>query len=75
MASNARLKQLLYVMNPSKLRATEFLMRFHEARGLVQRDEVDLDVLPRGEVRHAAVIPLLLVVQLGEAPVATEIES
>ena len=33
MASNARLKQLLYVMNPSKLRATEFLMRFHEARG------------------------------------------
>jgi len=33
MASNARLKQLLYVMNPSKLRATEYLMRFHEARG------------------------------------------
>jgi DNA excision repair protein ERCC-3 len=33
MASNARLKQLLYVMNPSKLRATEFLVRFHEERG------------------------------------------
>lgn len=32
-ASNARLKQLLYVMNPSKLRATEFLVRFHEERG------------------------------------------
>jgi DNA excision repair protein ERCC-3 len=31
--SSARLKQLLYVMNPSKLRATEFLVRFHEARG------------------------------------------
>ena len=31
-ASNARLKQLLYVMNPSKLRAVEFLVRFHEAR-------------------------------------------
>ena len=33
MASNARLKQLLYVMNPAKLRATEFLVRFHEERG------------------------------------------
>ncbi|EED93146.1 predicted protein, partial [Thalassiosira pseudonana CCMP1335] len=33
MADNARLKQLLYVMNPSKLRAAEFLMRFHEERG------------------------------------------
>jgi DNA excision repair protein ERCC-3 len=33
MASNARLKQLLYVMNPSKLRAVEFLVRFHEERG------------------------------------------
>jgi len=33
MASNARLKQILYVMNPSKLRATEYLVRFHEARG------------------------------------------
>jgi DNA excision repair protein ERCC-3 len=32
-ASNARLKQLLYVMNPSKLRAVEFLVRFHEDRG------------------------------------------
>lgn len=32
-ASNARLKQLLYVMNPSKLRAVEFLVRFHEERG------------------------------------------
>jgi DNA excision repair protein ERCC-3 len=31
--SSSRLKQLLYVMNPSKLRATEFLVRFHEARG------------------------------------------
>jgi len=30
---NARLKQLLYVMNPSKLRAVEFLVRFHEERG------------------------------------------
>lgn len=33
MATNARLKQLLYVMNPNKLRTTEFLVRFHEARG------------------------------------------
>lgn len=33
MASNSRLKQLLYVMNPSKLRAVEFLVRFHEERG------------------------------------------
>lgn len=33
MASNARLKQLLYVMNPSKLRAVEYLVRFHEERG------------------------------------------
>jgi DNA excision repair protein ERCC-3 len=32
-ASYARLKQSLYIMNPSKLRATEFLVRFHEARG------------------------------------------
>lgn len=32
-AANARLKQLLYVMNPSKLRATEFLVNFHEERG------------------------------------------
>ena len=33
MASNARLKQLLYVMNPAKLRAVEYLVRFHEQRG------------------------------------------
>ncbi|KAL3780389.1 hypothetical protein ACHAW5_006463 [Stephanodiscus triporus] len=32
-ADNGRLKQLLYVMNPSKLRAAEFLVRFHEDRG------------------------------------------
>lgn len=32
-AKNARLKQLLYVMNPSKLRAVEFLVKFHEERG------------------------------------------
>ena len=31
--TNARLKQLLYVMNPSKLRAVEYLVNFHEARG------------------------------------------
>jgi DNA excision repair protein ERCC-3 len=31
--ANARLKQLLYVMNPNKLRAVEFLVRFHEKRG------------------------------------------
>ena len=30
---NARLKQLLYVMNPSKLRTVEYLVNFHEARG------------------------------------------
>mmetsp|Transcript_2532 Transcript_2532/g.3921 ORF Transcript_2532/g.3921 Transcript_2532/m.3921 type:complete len:805 (-) Transcript_2532:2802-5216(-) len=30
---NARLQQLLYVMNPSKVRAVEFLVRFHEERG------------------------------------------
>ena len=33
LSANARLKQILYVMNPSKLRATEYLVRFHEARG------------------------------------------
>jgi DNA excision repair protein ERCC-3 len=33
LSSNARLKQLLYVMNPSKLRAVEYLVRFHEERG------------------------------------------
>ena len=33
MADNGRLKQLLYVMNPAKLRAAEFLVRFHEDRG------------------------------------------
>ena len=32
-ASNARLKQLLYVMNPSKARTVEYLVNFHEARG------------------------------------------
>lgn len=32
-AQNARLKQLLYVMNPRKIRAVEYLVRFHEARG------------------------------------------
>jgi len=32
-AKNARLKQLLYVMNPSKLRCVEFLVNFHEERG------------------------------------------
>mmetsp|Transcript_8737 Transcript_8737/g.26155 ORF Transcript_8737/g.26155 Transcript_8737/m.26155 type:complete len:791 (-) Transcript_8737:101-2473(-) len=32
-AANAKIKQLLYVMNPSKLRATEFLVNFHEERG------------------------------------------
>lgn len=32
-AKSARLKQLLYVMNPSKLRTVEFLVRFHEERG------------------------------------------
>ena len=32
-AKNARLKQLLYVMNPSKLRTVEYLVRFHEERG------------------------------------------
>ena len=33
LADNSRLKQLLYVMNPSKLRSAEFLVRFHEDRG------------------------------------------
>jgi DNA excision repair protein ERCC-3 len=33
MASNARLKQCLYVLNPNKLRCVEFLVRFHEERG------------------------------------------
>jgi len=32
-SANARLKQLLYVMNPSKLCAVEYLVNFHEARG------------------------------------------
>ena len=32
-SKNARLKQLLYVMNPRKIRAVEYLVRFHEARG------------------------------------------
>jgi DNA excision repair protein ERCC-3 len=30
---NAKLKQLLYVMNPSKLRTAQFLVNFHEDRG------------------------------------------
>ena len=29
----ARLKQLLYVMNPTKIRTCEYLVNFHEARG------------------------------------------
>ncbi|EJK77960.1 hypothetical protein THAOC_00170, partial [Thalassiosira oceanica] len=33
MANSGRMKQQLYVMNPSKLRATEFLVKFHEERG------------------------------------------
>jgi DNA excision repair protein ERCC-3 len=33
LSKNSRLKQLLYVMNPSKLRAVEYLVRFHEDRG------------------------------------------
>lgn len=32
-ATNSRLKQLLYVTNPSKLRAVQYLVDFHEARG------------------------------------------
>mmetsp|Transcript_623 Transcript_623/g.1002 ORF Transcript_623/g.1002 Transcript_623/m.1002 type:complete len:795 (+) Transcript_623:115-2499(+) len=32
-AKNARLKQLLYVMNPRKIRAVEYLVNFHEQRG------------------------------------------
>ena len=32
-SSNAKLKQLMYVMNPNKLRCVEFLVRFHEERG------------------------------------------
>ncbi len=32
-SANARLKQLLYVMNPTKLRTVEYLVNFHEARG------------------------------------------
>ena len=32
-APNARMKQLLYVMNPSKIRAVQFLVKFHEERG------------------------------------------
>eukprot|EP00816_Leptocylindrus_hargravesii_P004249 CAMPEP_0196809456 /NCGR_PEP_ID=MMETSP1362-20130617/9389_1 /TAXON_ID=163516 /ORGANISM="Leptocylindrus danicus, Strain CCMP1856" /LENGTH=791 /DNA_ID=CAMNT_0042184155 /DNA_START=74 /DNA_END=2449 /DNA_ORIENTATION=+ len=32
-AKEARLKQLLYVMNPSKIRVCEYLVNFHEARG------------------------------------------
>lgn len=31
--TNARLKQLLYVMNPTKLRTVQYLVNFHEARG------------------------------------------
>lgn len=31
--ANARLRQLLYVMNPTKLRTVEYLVNFHEARG------------------------------------------
>jgi len=32
-SKNSRLKQLLYVMNPTKLRTTQFLVNFHEDRG------------------------------------------
>lgn len=31
--TNARLKQLLYVMNPTKLRTVQYLVNFHEERG------------------------------------------
>ena len=31
--ANGKLKQLLYVMNPSKLRTVQYLINFHEARG------------------------------------------
>lgn len=31
--TNARTKQLLYVMNPTKIRTVEYLVKFHEARG------------------------------------------
>jgi DNA excision repair protein ERCC-3 len=31
--NDARRRQLLYVCNPNKLRATEFLIKYHEARG------------------------------------------
>lgn len=32
-SSDARLRQLLYVMNPRKLRTVEYLVKFHEDRG------------------------------------------
>ena len=32
-ASSARLKRLLYVMNPNKFRACEYLVKLHEGRG------------------------------------------
>ena len=31
---NAARRQLLYIMNPSKFRACQFLIQFHEARPL-----------------------------------------
>lgn len=31
--ASARKRKLLYVMNPNKFRACQFLMRFHEQRG------------------------------------------
>ena len=32
-ADSSKLKQALYIMNPAKMRACEFLVRFHEERG------------------------------------------
>lgn len=33
MTKSSRFKEILYVMNPSKLRAVEYLVRYHEERG------------------------------------------
>ena len=56
MASNARLKQLLYVMNPSKLRAVEFLVRFHEARVRFFNNLA----LRKGKINILRFIPIIL---------------
>jgi DNA excision repair protein ERCC-3 len=72
MASKSLLKQLLYVMNPSKLRAVEFLVRFHEERGdkiivfsdLVYSLKLYAEMLKRPLTTSIIITTLIIIVQL-----------